>query len=111
MKFPNYVGNKLISLTTKLLFGEAITDVMTGHKVFAKRVIESVDLTEDGFNIEPEIAAEVFQGGWRFAEVPITYARRKHGNSKFRFFKHGFDCLWKLFRARISGRTKYSPKK
>lgn len=111
MKFPNYVGNKLISLTTKLLYGEPITDVMTGHKVFAKQVVKSIDLTEDGFNIEPEIAAEVFHGGWRFAEVPITYARRKHGKSKFRFYKHGFNCLWKLFRARIYGKTIYSPKK
>jgi glycosyltransferase involved in cell wall biosynthesis len=111
MKFPNYVGNKLISLTTKLLYGEPITDVMTGHKVFAKRVIKSIDLTEDGFNIEPEIAAEVFHGGWRYLEVPITYTRRKYGKSKFRVFKHGFKCLWKLFLARTHRRTIYSSKK
>lgn len=111
MKFPNYVGNKLLSLTTKLLFGEVITDVMTGHKVFAKRVIKSMDLTEDGFRIEPEIAAEVFQGGWKYAEVPITYTRRKHGKSKFRFFKHGVKCFSKLVKARVYKRTLYTPKK
>ena len=110
MKFMNYVGNKVLSLTTKLLYGEPITDVMTGHKVFAKRVIKSIDLTEDGFKIEPEIAAEVFQGGWRYAEVPITYTRRKLGKSKFRFFKHGVTCFWKLVRARAYKKTLYSTK-
>ena len=111
MRFTNYVGNKLLSLTTKLLYGSPITDVMTGHKVFAKRVINSMDLTEDGFKIEPEIAAEVFHGGWRYAEVPIMYTRRRHGVSKFRFFKDGVRCFWRLVLARAYGKTLYSPKK
>ncbi len=110
MKFPNYVGNKLLSLTTKLLYGVPITDLMTGHKVFAKRVIRSIDLTEDGFKIEPEIAAEVFHGGWRYAEVPIMYTRRTRGHSKFRFLKDGVRCFWRLVRARAYGKTLYSPK-
>lgn len=111
MKFMNYVGNKLLSLTTMLLYGESITDVMTGHKVFAKRVIKSIDLTEDGFKIEPEIAAEVFQDGWRYAEVPIAYTRRRYGKSKFRFFKHGVTCFSKLVKARAYKRTLYTPKR
>lgn len=110
MKFMNYVGNKLLSLTTEFLFGVPITDVMTGHKVFAKRVIKSMDLTEDGFNIEPEIAAEVFHSGWRYKEVPIAYSRRRLGRSKFKFYRHGLNCLWKLFRARIYRRTIYTPR-
>lgn len=111
MKFLNFVGNKLLSLTTRLLFGKPITDVMTGHKVFAKRVIRSMDLAEDGFKIEPEIAAEVFHGGWRFKEVPITYTRRRNGVSKFRFYKDGLRCLKRLVRARLYRKTVYTPKR
>ncbi len=111
MKFSNYVGNKLLSLTTKLLYGAPISDLMTGYKVFAKRVVRSIDLTEDGFKIEPEIAAEVFHGGWRYAEVPIMYIRRTRGKSKFRFLKDGVRCFWRLVRARAYGKTLYSPKK
>jgi glycosyltransferase involved in cell wall biosynthesis len=110
MKFPNYIGNKLLSLSTKLLYRAPITDVMTGHKVFAKRVISSMDLTEDGFKIEPEIAAEVFHGGWRYAEVPIMYTRRTRGKSKFKFLRDGVKCFWRLVRARAYGRTLYTPK-
>ncbi|MCZ2808991.1 MAG: glycosyltransferase family 2 protein [Candidatus Bathyarchaeota archaeon] len=110
MKFMNYVGNKILSSTTALLYGIPITDVMTGHKIFAKRVIKSMDLTEDGFKIEPEIAAEVFYGGWRYTEVPITYTRRKSGKSKFRFYKDGLNCLLRLIRARIYRRTLYTPR-
>ena len=111
MKLPNYVGNKLLSATTQLLYGTPITDVMTGHKVFANRVIKSMDLTEDGFKIEPEIAAEVFQGGWRYAEVPITYTRRKGGKSKFRFLKDGVRCFWRLLRARVYKKTLYTSRR
>ncbi len=110
MRFTNYVGNRLLSLTTKLLYKAPITDLMTGHKVFARRVIRSMDLTEDGFKIEPEFAAEVFQGGWRYTEVPIGYTRRRRGSSKFRFFKDGVHCFWRLVRARAFGKTLYSPK-
>lgn len=110
MKFPNYVGNKLLSLTTKLLFGMPMTDVMTGHKVFSKQVIDSMSLLEDGFKIEPEIAAEVFRGGWRYAEVPIMYIRRRSGASKFRFLEDGVKCFWRLMLARVYRRTLYTPR-
>ena len=110
MKLGNFLGNKLISTTTRLLYGLPITDVMTGHKVFAKKVIDSMDLTEDGFKIEPEIAAEVYYGGWRYAEVPISYNRRINGQSKFRFLRDGVTCAWRLLRARIYKETIYSLK-
>lgn len=110
MRLGNYLGNILISTTTRLLYGMPITDVMTGHKVFSKEVIASMDLTEDGFKIEPEIAAEVFYGGWRYAEIPISYNRRRVGKSKFRFLRDGVTCAWRLVRARIYKQTIYSPK-
>jgi len=111
MRLGNYLGNKLISKTTRLLYGLPITDVMTGYKVFSKQVIDSMDLTEDGFNIEPEITAEVFYGGWRYAEVPISYNRRIVGKSNFRFLRDGMNCAWRLVRARIYNETIYTSKK
>ncbi|MDH5770757.1 MAG: hypothetical protein OEZ25_05675, partial [Candidatus Bathyarchaeota archaeon] len=81
------------------------------HKIFARRVIESMNLKEDGFKIEPEIAAEVSRGGWRYAEVPITYTRRKNGKSKFKFCEDGLKCFLRLVRARVYKRTLYTPKK
>lgn len=110
MRLGNYLGNILISTTTRLLYGIPITDVMTGHKVFSKQVIDSMDLTEDGFKIEPEIAAEVFYGRWRYKEVPISYSRRRNGVSKFKFLRDGVTCAWRLVRARIYKETIYSPK-
>jgi glycosyltransferase involved in cell wall biosynthesis len=110
MKIGNYLGNRLISLTTRLLYGLPITDVMTGHKVFSQKVIKSMDLSEKGFKIEPEIAAEVFYGRWRFTEIPISYNRRKDGKSKFRFLRDGLTCAWRLLRARLYSETIYTQK-
>jgi len=98
MSFSHYLGNKILSLTTRLLYRAPVTDIMTGHKCFSKQVFKSMNLKENGFNIEAEIVAEILEGGWRFTEVPITYSCRKRGFSKIRYID-GIKCLWVLARA------------
>lgn len=100
MSFSHFVGNKLLSLTARILFGVPITDIMTGHKVFSRAVADSFDLKEDGFNIEVEIASQSLQNGWRFAEIPITYTYRNFGTSKIAFFD-GITSLMKLLEDRL----------
>jgi len=95
MSFSHYVGNKILSLTARLLHHAPITDVMTGHKCFRKEVIESVDLTEDGFEIETEITAKILKSGWRFHEVPIVYSKRSHGSAKIKY-RDGLGNMLKL---------------
>jgi len=82
MGLMHRLGNRILSVTTSLLYGASITDVMTGHKCFARQVLESLDLKESGFNIEVEITAKVLKNGWRLVEVPITYSKRRFGEAK-----------------------------
>jgi len=95
MSFLHFVGNKILSLTARLLYRAPITDVMTGHKCFRKEVIESIDLTEGGFSIEVEITTKILKSGWRFVEVPITYSRRVYGLAKIRY-RDGLSSMLKL---------------
>lgn len=97
MTFSHYVGNKVLSLTTRLLYRASITDVMTGRKCFARKVAESIDLTEDGFEIETEITTKVLEKGWRITEVPINYSKRVKGSAKIRYWD-GVSSMVKLFR-------------
>ena len=96
MKFSHMIGNRILSFVTQFLYNKKITDVMTGYKVFSKKVLEEIDITENGFEVEVEITSKILQNDFKLIEVPISYEYRKTGNSKITYW-HGFTCLIKLF--------------
>jgi glycosyltransferase involved in cell wall biosynthesis len=95
MSISHYVGNKVLSLTSRLLIHAPVTDIMTGHKCMTRKVVDTLTLKEDGFGIEIEMTAQIFQNGWRFQEVPIAYNKRKFGTSKIRYID-GFRSMRKV---------------
>ena len=102
MSFSHFVGNKILCLATGLLYGVFVSDVMTGHKAFSRRAIESCELSERGFAVETEIASKALKNSCRFVEVPIKYSYRRHDASKIGYLD-GFKALWKLVSGRLSG--------
>ena len=100
MSLSHRVGNMILSLATRLLYNTSITDVMTGHKAFSRRALETVKLSEQGFGIEVELTAKFLGNGWKLAEVPISYVYRKKGRSKLTYID-GLTCLLKLVKRRI----------
>lgn len=95
MNLMHHIGNRVLSITTRLLYRVSITDVMTGHKCFSRRVLEFLDLKENRFKIEVEVTAKVLKNGWRFVEVPITYSKRRFGKAKIGF-TDGISSMIKL---------------
>jgi glycosyltransferase involved in cell wall biosynthesis len=102
MSFMHFLANMFLSLVASLLYGKRITDIMTGYKAFSNKVIESIDLKEDGFAVEVELTARVLQNGWKFIEVPIGYAYRPNGVSKIRNID-GLRSLIQLFVNALKG--------
>jgi glycosyltransferase involved in cell wall biosynthesis len=100
MSFAHYIGNRVLSLTTRILFKKRLTDMMTGYKVFTRKVLEDIQLTEDDFKIEAEISAKVLKNGWRVAEVPISYSYRRAGIAKIDW-KDGINSMFKLIEERF----------
>ena len=82
MSFSHLACNKLLSLEASLIFRISVTDIMTGHKVFSRAVVDSFELKENGFGVEVEMTSQSLQNGWRFEEVPIVYSYRDFGISK-----------------------------
>jgi dolichol-phosphate hexosyltransferase len=68
-------GNRLISKTFKLLFGQPVTDVLSGMYLVGTEKIREVEMTSDSFDIEAEIACSIASNG-RVTEVPISYGER-----------------------------------
>jgi len=78
----NRVGNWLISKSFKLLFGEPITDVLSGMYLLRTETMRQVHITSTSFDIEVEIASAIASIG-RITQVPITYGERL-GTQKLR---------------------------
>ena len=95
MSLSHYIGNRILSLTSRLLIHAPVTDIMTGHKCMTREVVDTLTLKEDGFGIEIEITAQIFQNGWRFKEVPIAYKKRRFGTSKIGYMD-GFRSMRKV---------------
>lgn len=80
--FWHSVGNKLLTTASNAFTNLNLTDMETCYKVFRREVIQSLELREDRFGIEPEITAKVAKGGWRIYEVGISYDGRTYAEGK-----------------------------
>jgi 2-polyprenyl-3-methyl-5-hydroxy-6-metoxy-1,4-benzoquinol methylase len=80
--FWHAVGNKGLTLASNLFTNLNLSDIETCYKAFRREVVQSLELEEDRFGIEPEITAKVAAAGWRVWEVSVSYAGRTYGEGK-----------------------------
>ena len=101
--FLHLVGNRFLSLLTNVLFNTTLSDMETGYKAFRAEVLQSLDLRENGFGIEPEITGKVCKRKLRIYELPISYYGRTYEEGKKITWRDGFRAIWVLFRVRLTG--------
>lgn len=100
MPFSHYIGNKILSYFTSLLYGVSVTDMMTGHKAFRARVFKQLELKSRGFGFEVEVTVKALEKGFKIKEVAIGYSRRKFGKPKIRWWD-GIKSVLQLFKYRL----------
>ncbi len=76
------VGNRFLTTLSNMFTNINLTDMETCYKAFRREVLQSFELEENRFGIEPEITAKVARGGWRIYEVGIGYAGRTYDEGK-----------------------------
>ncbi len=79
---PFLWGGKFISFLTSVLFGQKLTDINTGYKVFKTSLLRSLNLRSSGFEFCEEVTAKVLRRGITIKEAPITYSPRKFSEGK-----------------------------
>ena len=99
--FWHLVGNRFLSLVANVLYNPTLSDIETGYKAFRTEVLQSLDLREDSFAIEPEITAKVCRLKLRIYELPISYYGRSYEEGKKSTWRDGFRALWVLVRNRV----------
>ncbi len=100
-----FLGAKLLTHLTNLLYGAGIHDEATCYKVFRRSLIARIDLRCQRFEFCPEVTAKLCRMGERIAEVPISYTPRSAGEGKKIRYADGWLAIWILFRYRFSRRT------
>jgi glycosyltransferase involved in cell wall biosynthesis len=103
--FPSHwLGNRLLTLATNILYRSTLSDMETCYKLFDKRVLAGITIQSQRFDFEPEITAKVLRRGYRIYEVPISYAGREISEGKKISWRDGFGAVAALVRYRFSRR-------
>jgi glycosyltransferase involved in cell wall biosynthesis len=101
VRFSRRLANRLLTGFTNLLYGTRLTDMETAYKVFTADVVRKLDLRSAGFELEPEITAQIARAGFHIREVPITYRPRSAAEGKKIRWTDGLKALYWLARCRL----------
>src|SRR4029079_19776475 len=102
MLFLHWVGNRMLSLVTNVLYNTTLSDMETCYKLRDRSLLCDLELRSNRFDIEPEITAKILKRGVRIYEVPISYTGREFDEGKKITWRDGFAALWTLVKSRFA---------
>lgn len=92
------LGNNLVRFLVNWAAKAQLTDIMSGYRVFNRRVVKYIPVLSSGFEVETEMTIQTLYYRLKIVEVSIPYKTRPAGSeSKLRTFSDGFRVLWKIF--------------
>lgn len=87
-------GNKAFNRLVSGLFGENVTDMLSGYRVFSRRFVKSFPAQSRQFEIETELTVHTINLRVPQTEVPVGFKDRPEGSeSKLNTFRDGFRIL------------------
>jgi glycosyltransferase involved in cell wall biosynthesis len=93
-------GNLVLTVVTRILFGQKLRDSQSGMWVFRREVLNSIRLESRGMAFSEEIKIEAIRRKLKFKEIHIPYHLR-YGKKKIKKFQDGIKNLLFLFRLRF----------
>jgi glycosyltransferase involved in cell wall biosynthesis len=100
--FYHRIGNAVLTFLSNLMTNLNLSDMECGYKAFRREVVESFEIKETRFGVEPEITAKVAKRGFRIYEVPVSYSGRDYSEGKKIGWKDAIRALWCIVRYRIA---------
>ncbi len=92
-------GNVLLTTMVARIFGNRISDMLSGYRVFSRRFVKSFPALSSGFEIETELTVHALELDLPVAEVTTPYKDRPVGSvSKLRTFRDGLRILGTILR-------------
>ena len=88
------VGNRFLTTLSNMFTNLNVSDMETCYKAFRREVLQSFELEEDRFGIEPEMTAKIARGNWRVYEVGISYSARTYAEGKKIGWRDGVRAIY-----------------
>ena len=102
MSFRNKLGNTILAVAVRLLFGLKLRDPESGMWVFRKNILDSLKLDSDIWPFSHELKLEVcYFNKYRWREIPIRYKARAGQTKLLRGWFVGFLDLFHLIKMRV----------
>jgi glycosyltransferase involved in cell wall biosynthesis len=102
-----FLGAKLLTHLTNLLYRADIHDEATCYKVFRRSMLSQVRLNCRRFEFCPEVTAKLSRMGEKIAEVPISYHPRSKDEGKKIRHADGWLAIWTLLRYRFGRKSRW----
>jgi dolichol-phosphate mannosyltransferase len=102
-----FLGAKLLTHLTNLLYGAGIHDEATCYKVFRRSVLGQLQLECQRFEFCPEVTAKLCRMGEKIEEVPISYHPRSAVEGKKIRHADGWLAIWTLIHYRFAPRSRW----
>jgi len=99
--FWHYVGNRLLTLLSRMLNNLNLTDMETCYKAFRTQILKDISLRSDRFGLEREFTGKVAQRTLRVYEVPISYSGRAYSEGKKITWRDGIKAVLALLCFRV----------
>jgi dolichol-phosphate hexosyltransferase len=109
MTTEHRIGNSMLNLLVQVAYrhllrdlpGDGLVDSQSGMWIFRRRILDRLNLTQEGMAFSEELKLEVLLNGLKFEEVPIRYSER-WGAPKLSSWKDGSRNMMFLIRKRIA---------
>ena len=100
--FWHRLGNNFLTFLSNMFSNLNLTDMETCYKMFRRELIQSIEIKENRFGIEPEITAKMAKiKGIRIYEVGISYYGRTYEEGKKIGWKDGFRAIYCILKYNI----------
>ena len=87
-------GNAVLTGIVRLIFGNRVSDMLSGYRVFSRRFVKSFPALAAGFETETEFTIHALELKMPVGEVVTTYKDRPAGStSKLRTYSDGLRIL------------------
>lgn len=91
-------GNRMLTGTVSMIFGDRLTDMLSGYRALSRRFVKSFPALSSGFETETELTVHALELRLPLAEIQTPYRDRPKGSqSKLSTYRDGFRILRTIF--------------
>lgn len=88
------LGNKVLTGAVRVIFGDRISDMLSGYRVFSRRFVKTFPALAAGFETETEFTVHALDLHMPIGEIDTAYRERPVGSaSKLRTYRDGLRIL------------------